>query len=416
MAHTPQYRWIDGTEDLEGYTKCGYHPIESGNVLHDRYDIVGKLGYGGWSTVWLARDSRQKQYVALKVGIADFLPHEIEALHELEPSSPPANGSDAIPRILDEFRVRGPNGSHLCYTTEPALCTLRECSFSRLFPLHVSRALAYELALAVAYMHSRGYAHGDLHLQNVLIKAPSAFNRLSIQQFRNGYGEPVTYPVEREDGSALPPNVPKTAVVPLSMGKRAESFALSDARLLLNDFGEAFTPAAKSRLGAHCNTPVDFRPPDARFEPNVPLSFSADIWSLATAIWDILGMQPLFSTAFSSEDRVMCQIVDVLGPLPSDWSNKWEAKTDFFNDDGTPTSGRYIWSKMGEAFEDRVQQFRREDNMGELGREEMVAILDMLGQMLKSKPQERITIEEVLECKWMAKWARLDYKRSQAAR
>ncbi|KJZ74356.1 hypothetical protein HIM_04118 [Hirsutella minnesotensis 3608] len=416
MTASPKYRWIDGAEDLERYTKGGYHPIEIGNILHDRYEVVDKLGYGGWSTVWLARDSQQKQYVALKVGIADSLPHEIDALRALEPSRPPAAGSHAIPRILDEFRVQGPNGSHPCYTMEPALCNIRECSFSRLFPLDVSRSLAYELALAVAYMHSRGYAHGDLHLQNMLVKAPSTFNELSIHQFRKEYGEPLVYPVEREDGGALSTSVPKTAIVPLSMEKRAEEFSLSDARLLLCDFGEAFAPAAKSRFGAQCHTPVDFRPPDARFEPNVPLSFSADIWSLATAIWDILGMQPLFSSAFASEEKVICQISDVFGPLPSNWYEKWEAKAEFFNSDGTPRSGRYIWPKLGKAFDERVQQFRREDNMGLFGKEETEAILHMMGQMLKLRPGERITIDQVLECEWMAKWARLDYERGLAAK
>lgn len=31
-----------------------------GDVLHERYQIVDKLGYGGYSTVWLARDVQQK--------------------------------------------------------------------------------------------------------------------------------------------------------------------------------------------------------------------------------------------------------------------------------------------------------------------------------------------------------------------
>lgn len=224
------------------------------------------------------------------------------------------------------------------------------------------------------------------------------------------------YPVERDDGSALPPNVPKTVVVPLSMGKRADKFTLSDAHLLLNDFGEAFTPAARSRLGVDCHTAVNFRPPDVRFEPNVPLSFSADIWSLATAVWDILGVQPLFSRAFYSKEEVMCQIVDVLGPLPKDWSTKWEANKDFFDDSGNPKSGRDVWPKIGDAFEERVQKFRREGNMGEFGREETVAILDMFIRMLKLKPQKRITVEELLECEWMASWARIDYERRQVAR
>lgn len=33
-----------------------FYPVKIGEVLHSRYQIVGKLGYGGYSTVWLSRD------------------------------------------------------------------------------------------------------------------------------------------------------------------------------------------------------------------------------------------------------------------------------------------------------------------------------------------------------------------------
>ncbi|KJZ76458.1 hypothetical protein HIM_04187 [Hirsutella minnesotensis 3608] len=370
MAYKPQYHWIDGAENLDKYPEGGYHPIEIGNILHDRYHIVDKLGCGGWSTVWLALD--------------------------------------------------GPNGSHPCYATEPALCTLQESAFSRLFPLDVSRALAYELALAVAYIHSHGYAHGvaaDIYLQNVLVKASSTLNQLSIEQFRERFGKPDIYFVERLDGNPLhvPPSIPRAVVVSRSLGKRANDFTLSDARLLLSDFGEAFIPSAQSRLGADCHSPVDFRPPDAFFQPDIPLSFSADIWCLALAIWDILGMQPLFSSAFGSLDTIISQVVDVFGPLPSDWWEKWEGRAKYFNDDGTPKARREVWPKLEQAFEECVQKFRRQHNVGEYGQDERVAILDLVGRMLKLKPQERITIDEVLQCEWMTKWARPDYERSLAA-
>lgn len=35
------------------------------------YQLVDKLGYGGYSTIWLARDLQSARYVALKVIIAD---------------------------------------------------------------------------------------------------------------------------------------------------------------------------------------------------------------------------------------------------------------------------------------------------------------------------------------------------------
>ena len=46
-------------EPLHRYTKEGYHPITLGSFLADgRYKILHKLGWGGYSTVWAARDKR----------------------------------------------------------------------------------------------------------------------------------------------------------------------------------------------------------------------------------------------------------------------------------------------------------------------------------------------------------------------
>lgn len=38
------------------YVASRYYPVRVGEILKNRYQIVGKLGFGASSTVWLARD------------------------------------------------------------------------------------------------------------------------------------------------------------------------------------------------------------------------------------------------------------------------------------------------------------------------------------------------------------------------
>lgn len=157
-----EYNWIDGAEKLERYNPGGYHPVMIGDVLRERYAIVDKLGFGGYSTVWLAHDTRLKQYVALKVGIADSIGRDTKILRAFS-SKPSASfihpGRDSVPRLLDEFDVTGPNGTHPCYTVAPAQCNLRDAVFLGMFPIRVARVLSAGLVQAVSYIHSRGYVH-----------------------------------------------------------------------------------------------------------------------------------------------------------------------------------------------------------------------------------------------------------------
>lgn len=43
-------------QTLPYYHKKRYYPVRIGDTLKDRYKIIAKLGYGAYSTVWLARD------------------------------------------------------------------------------------------------------------------------------------------------------------------------------------------------------------------------------------------------------------------------------------------------------------------------------------------------------------------------
>jgi serine/threonine protein kinase len=254
----------------------------------------------------------------------------------------------------------------------------------------------------------------DLHLGNVLFSFPSTFDQLSVEEFREKFGKPDAVPVSRIDGKPLTPSVPAEAIVPLYLGKHARDFTLDDAhRLILSDFGEAFSPATEQRLGKDSHIPLARRAPEALFEPEEPLSYASDIWSLACAIWEILGMKFIFSES-ETQHEIVAQQIDVLGSegFPEAWRLQWERlqEDDRHTTDGAPpwmrSGEREKWPKLETAFEEFVQKYRRKrESTGMFEEAETQAILALMRGMLRFRPEERLTMDEVLKSEWMLKWA-----------
>lgn len=54
---------LHSQERMTRYRPGGFHPVKLGDTFNNgRYKIYHKLGWGGFSTVWLARD---QSYVAI---------------------------------------------------------------------------------------------------------------------------------------------------------------------------------------------------------------------------------------------------------------------------------------------------------------------------------------------------------------
>uniref|UniRef100_A0A8C1Q6U2 non-specific serine/threonine protein kinase n=2 Tax=Cyprinus carpio TaxID=7962 RepID=A0A8C1Q6U2_CYPCA len=54
-------------EDPNDYCKGGYHHVKIGDLFNGKYHVIRKLGWGHFSTVWLAWDIQGKRFVAMKV-------------------------------------------------------------------------------------------------------------------------------------------------------------------------------------------------------------------------------------------------------------------------------------------------------------------------------------------------------------
>lgn len=180
-------------EDLEDYCKGGYHPVEPGQVYKNgRYTIVRKLGWGHFSTVWLARDnmyalpifriaanwSRKKRHVALKVvrsamQYKETALDEIKLLERISTANPSHPGRQHIVSLLDHFEHSGPNGDHICLVFEAlgesVLSTVKRYDYRGL-PVHIVKQITKQVLLGLDYLHREcGVIHTDLKPENVLI-------------------------------------------------------------------------------------------------------------------------------------------------------------------------------------------------------------------------------------------------------
>ncbi|PGH14191.1 serine/threonine protein kinase [Helicocarpus griseus UAMH5409] len=398
-----QYLPLESVENLDRYRAGGYHPLSIGDSLHNnRYRIVHKLGYGAYSTTWLARDQQHHlggRYVAMKIAVA-------------------GNGDCAD----DEFVVHGPNGVYRCLVTLPGRMSLVDAKEPpvTMFRPRVARAIAAQLIdRGVAFLHCSGVVHAAIYVHTrssfgkhpVLFRLPESLDNLTSSQLYSKHGPPDSTPVTRLDGQPIhSKSVPSHGIMPVWLGEKAKRTPLSEARIFLTDFGEAYLPSVTPRH--HSNTADPWVPPEVYFCPQEPLSFPADMWALACSVWSIITQRPLFEAWNPSTDIMIKEHVDVLGKLPGEWWEKCEARRQWFSEDGVRYDGD-VGRPFADRFEYSVQGPLQEAGMEAVGEEEKAALFDMLRGMLRFRPERRLSAEEVLGCEWVVKWALPDLGRME---
>ncbi|KAK4057106.1 hypothetical protein OIO90_002006 [Microbotryomycetes sp. JL221] len=170
----------DEEEKLSDYEAGGYHPVRIGEVYgpNGRYVIVRKLGWGHFSTVWLARDTQVNKHVALKVvksatHYTETALDEIKLLQRVVESNPNHPGRRHVVSLLDHFTHKGPNGNHVCMVFEVLgenLLGLIKRYHHRGVPDHICKQIAKQVLLGLDYIHREcGIIHTDLKPENVLI-------------------------------------------------------------------------------------------------------------------------------------------------------------------------------------------------------------------------------------------------------
>ncbi|KAK2526670.1 hypothetical protein Q9233_008440 [Columba guinea] len=110
----------DEQEDPNDYCKGGYHLVKIGDLFNGRYHVIRKLGWGHFSTVWLAWDTQGRRFVAMKVvksaeHYTETALDEIKLLKSVRNSDPNDPSKERVVQLLDDFKISGVNGSRILF-------------------------------------------------------------------------------------------------------------------------------------------------------------------------------------------------------------------------------------------------------------------------------------------------------------
>ncbi|KAL3477219.1 kinase-like domain-containing protein [Aspergillus californicus] len=332
------------TEWAEDYRPGKYHPVNLGDTFKDStYRVIRKLGYGSYSTVWLAKDQATNKYVALKISIAnqDRTHHELDISRTLSQVPPGHPGKQFIPSLLDVFTHDGPNGSHLCLVHEvlgPGAADIPE-SISSLIPgsrrgrrysLSAAKAILYQTLLYVDFLQQNYIVHADLHPGNLLFSI-SDLNHVDEKNLAQDESDgDVCEPLRRIDG-LVDLWAPKFLIIQQPLTDYIDT---TDLKIKVSDLGGGIFPfyvllallimnfiAAFPFSNPPSNpvTPVGLRSPQLVFKNQIPTD--QDIWSFGCLIFELITGSPLFVIAGVDDDddlKETCFSVfrEILGPLP----------------------------------------------------------------------------------------------------
>ncbi|TGO08656.1 hypothetical protein BTUL_0198g00180 [Botrytis tulipae] len=329
-------------EQLEGFKRGLYCPVNIGDIYKSKYQVVGKLGYGVTSTVWLA----PHEHVSLKVYTRDGDPQEeFEIYKRLSKGNNSHPGFQHLRTALEIFTIPRVGGDHTCLVQKPMWESFTELKYrlpNHCFTEKILKGALKQLFLALDYLHTECQpVHTD-------IKADSILSEIEDESILDAF-------TEAEMNSPSPRKVIDGVTVYASRGFDVPRI-FGDS--VLSDFGSAVRGDLKRNHGAG---PQIYRAPEVMIK--APWSYPIDVWN---------------------------RLFGMLGPPPLDFLERGIRTPEFFDKQGKWIADMPIAKDMElEKMEVRLQGRNKE------------MFLNMMSGMLQWRPEDRKSARQLTDDPWI---------------
>ncbi|KQK16317.1 serine/threonine-protein kinase SRPK [Brachypodium distachyon] len=398
-------------EGVDGYRKGGYHAVRPGDQFAaGRYVAQRKLGWGNFSTVWLAFDIESQKFVALKIQksapeFAQAALHEIEFLSEIT-NRDPSNCKHTI-QLIDHFKHAGPNGQHICLVFEflgDSLLKLVQYNRYKGIGLSRVREICRSILVGLDYLHGElGIIHSDLKLENVLLVSTIDPSKDPIRSGLkpnlerpevNPNAEAVHNPIDKK----LKMRARRVLAKLAEKKKTAAEFARAERNLdgidmtcKIVDFGNAcwadkqFTDFIQTR---------QYRAPEVIL--GAGYSFPVDMWSFACIAFELATGEMLFTPkeghGYSEDEDHLALMMEVLGKVPKKIATMGTKSKEYFDRHGDLKRIRRLkFSSIERVLVDKYK----------IPQSDAREFADFLCPLLDFAPEKRPTAAQCLQNKWL---------------
>ena len=248
-----------------------------------RYEVIEKLGWGAFSTVWKCKDLKNgRQRVAVKVAKrnSSATAQAKDEVKLLECSAGAGNGigSESVVKMVGHFEVKGPRGFHICIALELLGLSVLSCLPEKGMCLENVKVVMKQVLEGLHFLHTKAQIiHTDIKPENVLI--------MGCPPETDSFKEPV-------------------------LGLRVKVADLGSSCWVNKKFSV--------KIGTQ-----EYRAPEVLLQADYDTA--ADIWSSACLAFELATGDYLFKPKdasapeelFTKEEDHLALITELIGPLPA---------------------------------------------------------------------------------------------------